>query len=370
MKSVDFHNVQQGSDQVNAGAVPEKRRTFADLFAGIVGFHLGMAAAGFGAVFASEWNARAASVYERNHGLKPVGDITKIDAKDIPDHTVLCGGFPCQPFSVSGKQRGFADTRGTLFFDIARIGKERQSEVLFLENVGGLASHEVGKTLATILATLDEIGYDARYKVINAADLGFPTARVRIYFVAFRKDLGVSEDMFRFPISAGTRTVVADCIEPLSEEVEDALTVGTLDAVDAAKAANAAKTAATSPSHPVRIGTLGKGGQGYRIYSTAGVGITLSAYGGGAAAKTGAYLVDGIVRKLNPRECANLMGFPKTFKIDEDSAQAYQQFGNSVVVGVVAAIAREIDRALTLAAAARRQSEDVVTNDEIFLQAA
>jgi DNA (cytosine-5)-methyltransferase 1 len=325
-----------------------KRRTFVDLFAGIGGFHLGMAAAGFNGVFASEWDKRAAAVYEANTGLKPHGDITKIAAKDVPQHTVLCGGFPCQAFSVSGNQRGFADTRGTLFFDVARIAKELQPDGLFLENVRNLAVHDEGRTLATIQRTLDEIGYDSWHNVLNAADHGQPTARERIYIVAFRKDLRVTGDMFSFPPETDQHRAVADCLIPLTARETAELRCGSVRSVDKAKLAAVPQKLATAPSEPVRIGTLGKGGQGYRIYSPQGVGITLSAYGGGAAAKTGAYLIDGVVRKLHPRECANMMGFPKDFIPDERPAQAWKQFGNSVVVGVIEAIAREIDRTLTL----------------------
>lgn len=331
-----------------ATPVLAKRRNFVDLFAGVGGFHFGMAAAGFEAEFASEWNERAAAVYETNTGLKPHGDITKIAARDVPAHTVLCGGFPCQAFSISGKQMGFADTRGTLFFDVARIAKEKRPDVLFLENVANLAAHDGGRTLATIEATFDEVGYDVRHKVINAADLGSGTARERIYIVGFRKDLHVSGDMFRFPEATGPRRTVADCVVPLTARETAELRCGSVRSVDKAKLAAVPGKLAANPSQPVRIGTIAKGGQGYRIYSPEGVGITLSAYGGGAAAKTGAYLIDGVVRKLHPRECAKLMEFPEGFVIDERPAQAYQQFGNSVVVGVIAAIAREIDRTLTL----------------------
>ena len=354
-------NLSSGNSRLAAGSTPSPvkstgaldGRLFIDLFGGLGAFHLGMQSVGMDCAFASEWNVRAAAVYESNHGIKPFGDITKIHAKDVPSHAVLCGGFPCQSFSVAGKQLGFADTRGTLFFDVARIVKEKQPEVVFLENVANLATHDEGRTLATIVATLEEIGYVVRHKVINAADLGFPTARVRIFIVAFRKDLGVSGDMFQFPANATKRTVVADCLVSLSAKETKALRVASVRSVDKTKAAEAKKTAKQKPSEPVRIGTIGNGGQGYRIYSPAGVGITLSAYGGGVAAKTGAYLVNGVVRKLHPRECSNMMGFPEDFKLDDRPNQAYQQLGNSVVVGVVSAIAREIDRALTLAESIR-----------------
>ena len=329
-------------------SVAKPNRQFADLFAGVGGYHLGMAAAGFDAVFASEWNKSAAAVYEANTGLKPRGDITKVDARDVPAHTVLCGGFPCQAFSIAGKQKGFADTRGTLFFDVARIAKEKQPAALFLENVANLAVHDQGRTLTTIVATLEEIGYDVWHSVINAADLGAATARERIYIVAFRKNLRVAADMFSFPVAVATRRTVADCLIPLSETEKMVLRCGSVSSVDEAKLAAVDAMVQRNPSKPVRIGTMGKGGQGYRIYSPQGVGITLSAYGGGVAAKTGAYLIDGVVRKLHPRECANLMAFPQNFVLDASPAQVYQQFGNSVVVSVVEAIARKIDHTLTL----------------------
>lgn len=358
--------------QRNASPVSSfRRRTCVDLFAGIGGFHFGMAAAGFDAVFASEWDERAAAVYEANTGLKPYGDITKIAACDVPRATVLCGGFPCQAFSVSGKQMGFADTRGTLFFDVARIADEMRPDVLFLENVANLAAHDGGRTLATIERTLDGIGYDARHEVINAADLGHATARERIYIVAFRKDLGVTGDMFRFPETAGRRRTVADCVGPLAQAEVVGLRCGSSDAVDAAKVVTVAERLKKNPTQPVRIGTLGKGGQGYRVYSPEGVGITLSAYGGGAAAKTGAYLIDGVVRKLHPRECARMMGFPDDFAFDDRPAQAYKQFGNSVVVGVIEAIAREIDRTLSLVEERRSGvSRSVAANEESYRIAA
>ena len=324
------------------------RRRFIDLFAGIGGFHLGMAAAGFEGVFASEIDAHAAAVYEANTGLKPHGDITQIDAGSIPAHSVLCAGFPCQAFSIAGNRMGFQDTRGTLFFEAGRIASAHQPEAMFLENVAGLVSHDHGRTLATIKSSLDDIGYTVFHDVINAAKQGSGTARERIYIVAFRKDLNVTADLFRFPAETGQRRSVADCLVSLTDEEISELRCGPVSAVDPKRLAAVKSQLARHPAQPVRIGTLGKGGQGYRIYSPEGVGITLSAYGGGAAAKTGAYLIDGVVRKLHPRECANLMDFPADFVIDKRPAQALKQFGNSVAVGVIKAIAREIERALDL----------------------
>ncbi|MDD4874654.1 MAG: DNA cytosine methyltransferase, partial [Dehalococcoidales bacterium] len=170
---------------------------FIDLFAGIGGFRIALESLGGKCVFTSEWDKYAAVTYKANFRDEPAGDITKIEAKDIPPHDVLCGGFPCQAFSISGKQNGFSDTRGTLFFDIARIADFHKPKVLFLENVRNLARHDNCKTLSTILRVLRSIGYDPFFEILNASYYGVPQARERIYFVCFRKDLGVKK--FEFP---------------------------------------------------------------------------------------------------------------------------------------------------------------------------
>ena len=145
---------------------------FVDLFAGIGGFRVALETFGGKCVFSSEWDTNSQHTYVQNHGDLPSGDITKISEEDIPDHDILCGGFPCQAFSISGKQRGFADSRGTLFYDVARIAKHKQPKVLFLENVRNLARHDGGKTLEVIQNTLAEIGYDVFTKVLKSSDFG------------------------------------------------------------------------------------------------------------------------------------------------------------------------------------------------------
>lgn len=335
-----------------------KGKTFIDLFAGVGGFHLAMENQGMDCVFASEWDKHAAAVYEKNHGIKPHGDITKIEAGDIPKHFMICGGFPCQAFSISGKRMGFADTRGTLFFDVARIAKHHQPGVLFLENVRNFAQHDGGKTLKTVRGVLEDLGYTVFHKVLNAAEHGFATARQRIYIVAFRKDLGVDpETGFVFPEPTGKSGSLRDHLEENPDwELVGLSKAATLDKERSTQAA-IDKARAHRPVSPLRIGTIGQGGQGNRVYAVDGPAITLSAYGGGIAAKTGAYLVDGKVRKLSPRECANIMGFPKKFKLASNPNQAYKQFGNSVVVGVVKLIAKEIDAALTRAAESKSKKK-------------
>lgn len=312
--------------------------TFIDLFAGIGGFHLALKRFGCECVFSSEWDKYAQITYKENFGEIPVGDITKIEAKKIPSFDILCAGFPCQAFSISGKQKGFEDTRGTLFFDVARIAKHHQPKVLFLENVKNFAKHDNGKTLKTVVETLDEIGYNVFYEVLSASNFGVPTARKRIYIVAFRKDLEI--DNFNFPQGSGDFVKLLDFLEKDGKATQECEIIR--DDIKLKKVEIKSDIFGNYPQKPIRIGTINSGGQGERIYSPLGHAITLSAYGGGAASKTGAYLVDEKVRKLTPRECARIMGFPETFKIIVPKTQSYKQFGNSVAVPVLEAIFKEI----------------------------
>lgn len=302
-----------------------KELKFIDLFAGIGGFHIALSSLGGKAVFASEWDKDASIVYENNFGLKPEGDITKISEKSIPNHDILCAGFPCQAFSISGKQLGFEDSRGTLFFDVARIAREKQPKIMFLENVKNLARHDGGRTLAVIKKTLDEIGYDVFDEVLDASKYGVPQSRKRIYIVCFRKDLKVKE--FDFPKEENLNKHVMDILLP---DVETAKYE--IHRHDVVINRNVKEKLSDIP---LRIGIVNKGGQGERIYSPLGTAITLSAYGGGAGAKTGLYRINGKIRKLAPRECARLDGFPENFKIAEKDSIAYKQFGNSVVIDVL-----------------------------------
>ncbi|MEN9918548.1 MAG: hypothetical protein RL662_984 [Bacteroidota bacterium] len=315
--------------------------TFVDLFAGIGGFHLALDSFGAKCVFASEWDKHAAATYLNNFGLAPQGDITQIEEHRIPAHDILCGGFPCQAFSVSGKQRGFDDTRGTLFFDIARIVRQHQPKVLLLENVKNLAKHDGGKTLAVIANTLDTLGYDIYHQVLNTSCFGLPQNRERIYIVGFRKTLNVK--IFEFPKPSALPTCLLDIIEPNPSEAK---VIERLD-IDIYKEYTPQNTLFGKMqllNKPIQIGKVNKGGQGERIYHPLGHAITLSAYGGGVGAKTGLYLIDGHIRKLSPRECARLQGFPDTFRLDTSTSQAYKQFGNSVSVNVLQHILKQISQ--------------------------
>ena len=314
-----------------------KNWKFIDLFAGLGGFRLALESLGAECVYSNEWDIPAQEVYYENFGDVPEGDITKVDETTIPDHDILCAGFPCQAFSISGKQRGFEDSRGTLFFDVARIVKEKKPKIVFMENVKNFATHDSGKTLEVVKGTMEELGYTFNQRVLNSVDYGVPQKRERIYMVCFRKDIVTKN--FMFPKAMKLTKHVEDFLledisltEHLYVNREDTYYNNTKDDVYSNKS--------------IRLGIVNKGGQGERIYSTKGIAITFSAYGGGVFAKTGGYLVNGRPRRLHPRECARLMGYPDSYKISKKANQAYQQFGNSVVIDVLQYIGIEMGKAL------------------------
>ncbi len=309
---------------------------FIDLFAGLGGFRLALESFGAKCVYSNEWDKYAQKVYQMNFGDKPEGDITLVDENEIPDHDILCAGFPCQAFSISGKQKGFEDSRGTLFFDVARIVKAKKPKVVFMENVKNFASHDNGNTLKVVQNTMIDLGYDFYYDILNSLDFGIPQNRERIYMLCFRKDLNIKN--FDFPKPFELSTFVEDLL--LSDEDVSNLIIDRQDLVikNTEIKENSSKV--------IRIGTVGKGGQGERIYSPKGIAITLSAHGGGVFAKTGGYLINGKTRKLHPRECARIMGYPDSYLIHPSSSQAYKQFGNSVVVNVLQYISKNMGEAL------------------------
>ena len=308
--------------------------TFIDLFAGLGGFRLALESLGARCVYSNEWDKPVQKVYADNFGDIPEGDITLVDEKKIPNHDILCAGFPCQAFSISGKQRGFEDSRGTLFFDVARIVKEKKPKIVFMENVKNFATHDNGRTLEVVKATMEELGYVFFQKVLNSVNYGVPQKRERIYMVCFRNDLGISD--FSYPKPFKLTKHVEDYL--LDEDTVKDLYINRPDTYFNGVEDN------EYSDKPIRLGTVNKGGQGERIYSTKGIAITLSAYGGGVFSKTGGYLINGKTRKLHPRECARIMGFPDSYKITGSMNQAYKQFGNSVVIDVLQLIAIEIGK--------------------------
>lgn len=317
---------------------------YIDLFAGIGGFHQALSSFGATCVFASEWDKYAAATYYANYDIFPKGDITKIDESRIPRHDILCAGFPCQAFSISGKQKGFEDARGTLFFDIARIVKHHQPRLLFLENVRNFERHDGGNTLKVVLKTLNELGYNVKYQVLNASDYNLPQNRERIYFVCFRKDLQIKN--FEFPKPSIKKVALIDFLEA---HPNDAKIIDRPD-IKITKNFSPIKNIFGEldlPNRPIQIGIVNKGGQGERIYDPYGHAITLSAHGGGIGSKTGLYKIGDVIRKLTPRECARIQGFPDAFKIVSSPSQAYKQFGNSVAVNVLKAILKKISEAET-----------------------
>lgn len=319
---------------------------FIDLFAGMGGFHIAMSKYNSKCVFASEIDKHAMATYTYNHlrneGSKKTlyGDITKVDEDKIPIHDILCAGFPCQPFSISGKQLGFNDTRGTMFFEIIRIVRRHNPKILFLENVSNLKGHAGGETLENMKILLKELGYDVFYEVLNASDFGVPQARKRIYFVAFRSDLNVS--CFNFPKSIQKKVNLEDIIEDeilvdskLYIDREDIFMKSEED-IDSLESKNTNK--------PIRVGTINKGGQGERIYSIKGHAITLSAEGGGPGARTGAYFIDNRVRRLTIKEGLRAQGYPEWFEFPNTIPETakYKQLGNSVAIPVLEEIVKNI----------------------------
>lgn len=312
---------------------------FIDLFAGIGGFHYALESFGAECVFASEIDKHASLVYEQNHNLKPFGDITKIDEKTIPNHDILCGGFPCQAFSISGKQKGFEDTRGTLFFDIARIVKHHKPKILFLENVKNFVKHDKGNTLNTVKNTLQDLNYSINYKILNTRNFGLPQNRERVYIIAFNNDY-FKDINFNFP-SKNIITKIEDILEnnPIDGKIIERNDISIYKNF---KPALTIFGEEELPNKPIQIGKVNKGGQGERIYDIKGHSITLSAHGGGAGSKTGLYKINNLIRKLSPRECARLQGFPDEFNVDKSVSQAHKQFGNSVSINVLQYIIKEI----------------------------
>lgn len=308
--------------------------SFIDLFAGIGGMRMAFDRVGGHCVYSNEWNKYSQQTYFANFGELPEGDITQVDEKDIPDHDILVAGFPCQPFSIAGvskklslgRETGFADkTQGTLFFDVCRILREKRPKAFMLENVKNLCSHDKGRTFQVIKESLDELDYEIFYKVLDGQNY-VPQHRERIIIVGFNRDLYGKNIDFEFDITPKNPKPVMS--EILDSDVADKYTLS--DKLWTYLQNYAAKHKAAG------------NGFGYGIAPLDGVSRTISAR----------YYKDGSEiliaqegknpRRLTPRECARLQGFPDSFKIPVSDTQAYRQFGNSVVVPLMENVAKLI----------------------------
>ena len=324
-----------------------------DLFAGIGGIRKGFDNA-FGksieTVFISEWDEYAQKTYYANFGEKISinGDITKIKESDIPSFDICLAGFPCQAFSLAGQRKGFNDdykgmSRGTLFFDVARICEYHKPKVIFCENVKGLTIHDKGRTFKVITKTLEEIGYTVYYKVLNSKDFGVPQNRERIYIVAFRNDIDSST--FKFPSPTNPNTTLRDIIEENPVPAKYYLSTVYLETLKRHKARHEAK--GNGFGYEIRdldgiAGAIVCGGMGRErnlIIDKRQKDLTPTTHIKGEVNKDG-------VRKMTPREWARLQGFPDTFLLPLADVHLYKQFGNSVSVPVIEAIAREIKKVL------------------------
>jgi DNA (cytosine-5)-methyltransferase 1 len=317
--------------------------TFIDLFAGIGGFRIPMQEIGGKCVFSSEFNYHAQRAYELNFGEVPFGDITKLDLNIVPKHNVLCAGFPCQPFSISGKMKGFEDTRGTLIYHVFKIIEKREPEVVLLENVKHLLYHDKKRTLATIIQHLEELGYKVSKKVLNASDFGVPQNRERIIIIGHKKK------KFDFSkLKTKPKPVLKDFLDKENdfEFLDEPYTIleemKTQDSglIFAGYRNKTIRKAGVRPNteHLSRVHK-----QPNRIYSTDGVHPALP-----SQESSGRFWIyhENKVRKLTIQECYKIMGFPKKFRLINNRSELYRQVGNSVAVPMIKEVANEVKQQL------------------------
>lgn len=310
---------------------------FIDLFSGLGGFRIAFENNNCKCVFSSDIDKDVREIYNLNFGEYPSGDISKIESKEIPEFDILCAGFPCQPFSIAGLRKGFEDSRGTLFFEVARILKEKKPKAFLLENVKGLVNHDNGNTLNVILRTLDELGYNVEYKVLNALDYGIPQNRERWYCVGFLKNLKTDFNNI-FPIKKDLKFHIEDIINHqiegyhITEIAEKNINIHLprylektnlkKDVIIIANEIRPSKCSfrsnGTSPCLTAKMGT---GGNNVPV-------------------------IVNYKRKLTEQECLKLMGFPENYKIKENHFQSYKQIGNSVIVPILEEIANNIVKKL------------------------
>lgn len=313
----------------------KKELKFIDLFCGLGGFRLALEKFGAKCVFSSDIDKNVQNTYKINFNEKPYGDITKISSLDIPNHNILCAGFPCQPFSIAGKRLGFDDTRGTLFFEVARILKEKKPDFFILENVKGIINHDSGRTLKVILTTLEEIGYNYKYAILNAKNYGVPQNRERWYCVGAKKDSNIDLNKFNFPKSEKLELKLIDIID--KKNIDKTYNISGICYKNIKKHIENKKIEITES-------TLAYDIRPSRCHFIQGeVSNCLTAKMG-----TGGSNVPVIIsqnRKLTERECLRLMGFPEKYLIGR-GYQSYKQIGNSVVIPVIEKIVYELIKLL------------------------
>lgn len=330
---------------------------FIDLFAGIGGTRIGAQRNNGACVFSSEFDRFAQDTYNENYGELPFGDITKVQEECIPDHDLLLAGFPCQPFSYSGRSEGFEDkTRGTLFFDVLRVLDEKKPKVVLLENVKGFKSHDSGNTMFIALKALEEAGYTAYWKILNSYDYGVPQYRERWYCVAIRNDLDTSS--FSFPKNEDRTTTLKDIVD---ENLEDkSLEINDFEKSriryhfennhisERVKHDNSMYAPNTKKGrHGVYSYTKKDGSLRFHVGDIAKTQIQeafyacLDTYAPTIIANRTPKLWD-IERKLSVPESSRLQGFPSDFSFNVSNAQSYKQLGNAVTVSVVEALVSQI----------------------------
>ncbi len=326
----------------------EKSIRFIDLFAGIGGFRYAMQNAGeelntkVECVFTSEIDIACQEVYKENFGDVPSGDITKIPAKTIPDHDILLAGFPCQPFSIIGQMKGFEDTRGTLFFDIARILEEKKPSAFVLENVKLLVGHNKGKTIKRIMETLNDLGYHSTYKVFNALNFGLPQKRERVFIVGFREPC-----FFQWPSENIS-------MKPLNEILEKNVPKKFF----ASEHIRRKRLEKQNPTKEPTIWHENKAGN-------------ISTYPFSCALRAGAsynYLLVNGERRLTSREMLRLQGFPEKFKIVCNYTQTRKQAGNSLPIPVAQAVIKKtIGACGLLPAVYQYETEKLIVDGQLRL---
>lgn len=324
-----------------------KAMKFIDLFCGVGGIRLGMEDAGFKCIFSCDINKDCQKTYLENFGELPTGDIKLINEKTIPNHQILCAGFPCQPFSISGRQKGFSDTRGTMFFEICRIIKEKNPPIVVLENVKHLIYHDHGNTLKTIIQNLEDLGYTVNSKVLNALDFGVPQNRERILIIGSKS--GIKFDFAK--IKTQERKRLVDFLD--KEGNFEFLKEDSYTLLENPKQQLSGLIFAGYRNKSIRKVGIREGTehlsrvhkQPNRIYSVLGSHPTLP-----SQEPSGRFFIlleNGKVRKLTLNECWRIMGFPESYKKISSIAEQYKQLGNSVCVPMIAAVAEQIKEQLT-----------------------